>query len=133
MTKTLSRRSLMAGIAVVGAGPAVAIAASPAKTLTPIGKLWAEAETLRGQLITHRAQIEKAAVDGVPGWMRIGGEANRIAEARYGKLIEILNAPAKNLDDLKIIGQVSMDTDILNGARSWAAERFASAALTLAA
>ena len=35
------------------------------------------------------AEIEKAAVDGVPGWMRIGTEANRIAEARYGKLIDM--------------------------------------------
>jgi hypothetical protein len=131
MSNSLSRRTLVTGLTVVAATPV--LATTPAKVATPIGKLWAEAELLRGQLQAHRAEIEKAAVDGVPGWMRIGTEANRIAEARYGKLIEILNAPAKNLDDLKIIGQVSMDTDVLNGARSWAAERFASAALALAA
>ena len=131
MSNTLSRRTLVTGLSVVATVPTLAVAS--AKAVTPIGKLWGEAEVLRGQLSAHRAEIEKAAIDGVPGWMRLGTEANRIAEARYGKLIEILNAPARNLDDLKIIGQVSMDTDILNGARSWAAERFASAALALAA
>lgn len=130
--KPLSRRAMLAGLGVAAAAPA-AVYAAPSKPLTPIGKLWGEAEALRGQINSYRAEIEAASVNGVPGWMRLGGEANRLSEQRYAKLIEILNAPAKNVDDLKIIGQVSMDTDILNGARSWAAERFASAALTLAA
>lgn len=127
-----SRRVLLAGLGVAAVAPA-AVYAAPAKPLTPIGKLWGEAEALRGQINSYRAEIEAASINGVPGWMRLGGEANRLSELRYSKMIEILNAPAKNVDDLKIIGQVSMDTDILNGARAWAAERFASAALTLAA
>jgi hypothetical protein len=129
---SFSRRAMMAASLGALAAPA-AVYAAPSKALTPIGKLWGEAEALRSQIGTYRADIEQAAVNGVPGWMRLGGEANRLSEQRYAKLIEILNAPAKNVDDLKIIGQVSMDTDILNGARSWAAERFASAALALAA
>lgn len=128
----LSRRAMIAGIGVAAAAPA-ALAAPAAKPLTPIARLWRDAENLRAEISAYRSEIELASVNGVPGWMRLGGDANRLAEKRYGKLVEILNAPAKNVEDLKIIGQVSMDSDILNGARSWAAERLASAAQTLAA
>lgn len=127
----LSRRAMIAGLGVAAAAPAAY--AAPAKPLTPIARLWRDAENLRAEISAYRSEIELASVNGVPGWMRLGGDANRLAEQRYTKLIEILNAPAKNVEDLKIIGQVSMDTDILNGARSWAAERLASATLALAA
>lgn len=130
-TKTLSRRLLLAGATAAVAGPA--LAAAPAGT-TAIGKLWAEAETLKLQLVAHRGAIAEAAANGgIPGWMRLGGEANRIAEARYGKLVAILNTPAKTVGDLAILGKVSQDQDILNGARGWASERLASATLALAA
>lgn len=133
-TKTLSRRLLLAGATAAVAGPALAAApALPAGT-TAIGKLWAEAETLKLQLVAHRGAIAEAAANGgIPGWMRLGGEANRIAEARYGKLVAILNTPAKTTGDLAILGKVTQDQDILNGARGWASERLASATLSLAA
>lgn len=133
-TKTLSRRLLLAGSAAAVAAPAMAASPAVPAGTTAIGKLWAEAETLKLQLVAHRGAIaDAAAIGGIPGWMRLGGEANRIAEARYGKLVAILNAPAKTVGDLAILGKVTQDQDILNGARGWASERLASATLALAA
>jgi hypothetical protein len=129
-TTPLSRRALVTGATLAAAAPALAAASGT----TPIAKLWAEAQSLGSQLTAHRSAITAAAgKGGIPGWMRLGGEANRIAEARYGKLIEILNTPAKTAGDLAILGKVSQDEDILSGARSWASERLASAATSLAA
>ena len=134
-TPVLSRRVLVAGSAALLAGPA--LAAAPAVTATtPIAKLWAEAQTLASQLATYRGQIAEAAMragDGVPGWMRLGGEANRVADARYGKLVAILKETPKNAGDLAIIGRVSQDSDITSGARAWASERLAAATLAMAA
>lgn len=133
-TKTLSRRLLLAGATAAVAAPAMAAAPAVPAGTTAIGKLWAEAETLKLQLVAHRGAIAEAAANGgIPGWMRLGGEANRIAEARYGKLVAILNTPAKTTGDLAILGKVTQDQDILNGARGWASERLASATLSLAA
>lgn len=139
-TKTLSRRVLLAGATVAVAAPALAttsaLATPPAAPVgtTTIGKLWAEAEALKLQLLAHRGAIAEAAANGgIPGWMRLGGEANRIAEQRYGKLVAILNTPAKTSGDLAVLGKVSQDNDILNGARAWASERLASATISLAA
>lgn len=133
-TKTLSRRLLLAGATAAVAAPAMAAAPAVPAGTTAIGKLWAEAETLKLQLVAHRGAIAEAAANGgIPGWMRLGGEANRIAEARYGKLVAILNTPAKTTGDLAILGKVTQDQDILSGARGWASERLASATLSLAA
>ncbi len=139
MKKTLSRRMLVAGVTLAAVAPAFAAApqaatGTVAARSTAIGALWAEAEALKRQLIAHRGAIAEAAANGgIPGWMRLGGEANRIAEARYAKLVAILNTPAKTADDLAVLGKVSQDDDILNGARSWASERLASASIALAA
>jgi hypothetical protein len=129
---TLSRRVMMAGAAIAGA---TTLAGAPVLAAeTPIAKLWAEAEALGVKLGAHRAAIAAAAAEGgIPGWMRLGGEANAIAEARYAKLIAILNAPATTAGDLAIIGKVTRDSDITEGARAWAGERLTSAALSLAA
>jgi hypothetical protein len=129
---TLSRRVILAGATVAAALPAVA--ATPAAPATPIARLWAEAEALKLGLLRHRGAIaEAAAQGGIPGWMRLGGEANRIAEARYGKLVAILNAPAKSPADLGIIARVAQDDDMLAGPRAWASERLAAASAALAA
>ncbi len=135
MTKStlVSRRTLVAGAAITGA---TLIAGAPAFAAgtTPIAKLWADAETLRGQLAVHRDAIAAAAANGgIPGWMRLGGEANKIAEARYGKLIAILKAEPKNAQDLAIIAKVTQDNDIAEGGRAWASARLAEAAASLAA
>jgi hypothetical protein len=130
---TLSRRALVAGSAVLAAGPALAVGAAPAGT-TPISTLWAEALELGSKLAACRGQIAEAAAragDGVPGWMRLGGEANRIAEARYGKLIAILRETPRSKGDLAILAKVSVDADVTSGARAWAGERLAAAAIAL--
>jgi hypothetical protein len=129
---TFTRRILVAGTAALAAAPAVA--AAPATT--PIAQLWSEAQALGSRLAAHRSAIAAAALrsqDGVPGWMRLGGEANRIAEARYQKLVAILNETPRHRGDLAILAKVSQDTDISAGARAWAAERLAAATLTLSA
>lgn len=130
--KTLSRRVVLAAATAAAAVPAMA--ASPAAPATPIARLWSEAEGLKLALIRHRGAIaEAAATGGIPGWMRLGGEANRLAEARYGKLIAILNAKAEQPGDLAILAKVAKDDDILAGPRAWASERLAAAATTMAA
>jgi hypothetical protein len=132
-TKTLSRRMVVAGTAALAAGPV--LAAAPAAP-TPIASLWAQAQTLATRLASHRGLIAEAAAragDGVPGWMRLGGEANAIAEERYGKLVAILRETPKNAGDLAIIAKVSQDADISAGARLWASERLAAATLAIAA
>lgn len=133
MTKTtkLSRRALAGGAFALAALPAAAAQPAP----SPIARLWAEAETLRVKLAGHRAAIAEAAAkagDGLPGWMRLGGEANRIAELHYGKLVATLNAEPKNAGDLAILAKVSTDPDIAAGPRIWASERLTQAAVKLA-
>ena len=101
---------------------------------TPIARLWSEAQTLASKLAAHRGAISAAALranDGVPGWMRLSGEANAIAEARYGKLVTILNTTPRTQGDLAILAKVSQDTDISSGARAWASEKLASATIML--
>ena len=132
-TTSVSRRMLVAGAALTGATLIAGVPAFAAGT-TPIAKLWAEAEALRGRLAAHRDAIAASAANGgIPGWMRLGGEANAIAEARYGKLIAILNAQPKTAQDLAIIAKVTQDSDITEGGRAWASARLAEAAASLAA
>lgn len=130
--KTLSRRVILAGATAAAAAPA--LAATPAAPATPVARLWAEAESLKLALLRHRAAIAAAAgTGGIPGWMRLGGEANRIAEARYGKLIALLNSRPETRGDLAILAKVAQDDDILAGPRAWASEKLAAASQTLAA
>ena len=130
--KTLSRRALVTGV--TAAGATAAVGAKATAGTTPIARLWAEAEALRAELGAHRAAIAAAAANGgIPGWMRLGGAANRVGEARYARLVAILNTRAETAGDLAILGKVAMDEDVLSGARSWAAERLASASIALAA
>lgn len=129
--KPLSRRLLVAGAPLALAMPA--LAAAP-QAETPIARLWAEAETLKTRLAGHRAAIAEASqAGGIPGWMRLSGEANTLAEARYSKLVAILRTEARTRGDVAILARVSRDEDILAGPRAWAAERLAEASLTLAA
>jgi hypothetical protein len=70
---TLSRRALVAGSAMLAAGPAFAATSTGP---TPISRLWAEAQGLASQLAAHRGEITAAAVrtgTSTPGWMRLGG------------------------------------------------------------
>lgn len=131
--KTLSRRVVLAG-ATLAAAAAPAAAATATTPATPIARLWAEAEALKLGLLRHRGAIADAAgTGGIPGWMRLGGEANRIAEARYGKLVAILKTRAEQPGDLAILARVAQDDDILAGPRAWAGERLAAATAALAA
>lgn len=129
---TLTRRALVAGTAALASAPA--FAGTPGGP-TPIARLWTDAQALASKLAAHRGAIAAAAQrtgTSTPGWMRLGGEANRIAEERYGKLVAILSAEPRHPGDLAIIARVSQDPDIQMGARLWASEKLASATLALA-
>jgi hypothetical protein len=124
-TAIFSRRAAFAGVAAAAAIPA---AASATSGQTAIGKLWVEAEALKARINGFRAEISaQAAQGGIPGWMRIGGEANKLGEARYQHLVAILNAKAERESDLVIIAKVLRDEDMQNGAKAYAADRLASA------
>jgi hypothetical protein len=133
-TLAFTRRMAVAGAAAALVVPAVAVPASAApKGPTAIGKLWAEAETLKRQLEQHRAVIAaKAAEGGIAGWMRLGGDANRIGEARYARLVAILNAVPVSQGDVAILARVVQDEDIQQGAKGFAADRLASAVIATA-
>lgn len=129
--KKLSRRALVAGAGALSAAPAFAATGTAP---TPIATLWSEAQTLASKLAAHRGAIAAAASrtgNSTPGWMRLGGEANRIAEARYGKLVAILHETPRNNGDLAILAKVSQDADIQLGARLWASEKLAAATVAL--
>ncbi len=124
----LTRRALVAVAGALAVAPAVAAAPQASSSTTAIGKLWSEAETLRKMLETHRAAIADAARNGgIAGWMRLGGEANRIGEARYGKLVAILNARPETASDLVIMGRTTLEDDIRSGSFGWAGEQLARA------
>ncbi len=130
MTTQLTRRSLAAAFAGAAAAPAAAIAATA--PTTPMASLWAEAEALRGDLEAHRDAIAAATHEGgVPGWMRLGQEANRLGEARYARLVAILNAEPTSHADLAIMGRAALDDDIRYGGVTWAGEQLARATVAL--
>lgn len=133
-TDQLSRRGFVgvAGLA-AAAGSATVALATPSTTMSG---LWADVQTLDAQLATHRAAITAATeAGGISGWMRLGGEANRIAEERYAKLMAILRASPESRQDLAIMAKVTLDDDVRHGAVGWAGEQLArgTIALTLSA
>jgi hypothetical protein len=129
-----TRRMAVTG-AVAGAAAAVAtpVLATAPQGRTTIGALWAEAETLKRQLEQHRAVIQaKAAEGGIAGWMRLGGDANRIGEARYARLMAILKTEPAAQGDVTIMARVVQDEDVQHGAKGFAADRLASAVIATA-
>ncbi len=124
---TLSRRTMFGAAAALAAAP-VAAGQAFASGTTTIGRHWAQAESLKDQLATHRAAITAAASNGgISGWMRLGGEANALGQRRYDALVAILNTRPESTQDLAILGKVVLDADIQNGARNWAGEQLANA------
>jgi hypothetical protein len=127
-TTNLTRRHIMAGAAALAAAAPAAASALPA--VTPIGELWTKAEALRLKLEAHRAAIAAAAHNGgISGWMRLGGEANALGEARYQALIAILKSKPHSATDLAIMGKTVLDDEIGNAAQQWASAQFANATI----
>jgi hypothetical protein len=128
-TPSLTRRSAFAGAAALTLVPVVASAESAE---TAIGKLWSEAEVLNARLDAYRAEITAVAQNGgISGWMRLGGEANTLGGQRYAKLMAILHVKPENQNDLAILARVVLDDEISNGAKGYAADQFARAAIAL--
>lgn len=133
---TISRRVLVAGAGALAAAPALAATGTNRSDFapTPIAILWSDAQTLASKLAAHRGAIAAAEARtgrSTPGWMRLGGEANALAEARYGKLVAILRETPRNVGDLAILAKASQDADIQRGGRLWAMEKLASATVAL--
>lgn len=129
MTNTpMTRRNLVVAAAAMTAAPAAIAGTIDTTARTAISALWAEAEKLRLRLESHRAAISAAAESGgISGWMRLGGEANEIGEARYAKLVAIMKEQPASQGDLAIMGQVTLDDDFRRGAFNWAGEQLARA------
>ncbi len=129
---TTTRRAALAGAAAFAVAPVAALAkAAPA---SPIKALWGEARALEAALAPHSGAIAASkAQRGLPGWMTMQGPAYELGEARYGRLVAILNAEPKDAQDLAIMAQVSRDPDMVEGPLGWASARVAEAAMTLAA
>jgi hypothetical protein len=133
MTSKLTRRGLVAAIGTAAAAPAAAFAAANPQS-SPMQRLWRDAEALRVQLDVHRDAISAAAQDGgIPGWMRLGQEANRLGEERYAKLVAILNGAPQNQADLTIMAKAALDDDIRYGGVTWAGEQLARATIGFSA
>jgi hypothetical protein len=131
MTTTVTRRTAFAGAAALAAVPTGASALTKVKP-TQIGTLWAEAESLKETLAVHRAAIAQAAANGgISGWMRLGGEANRLGAARYERLVAILNATPRSEADLAVMARVVQDAEFRNGAHGFAAEKLADATVRM--
>jgi hypothetical protein len=126
-----TRRAALAGVVAAFAAPvATAGSALGARVDTPIRSLWRQIEGLDRKLIVHASEIASAGeARGLPGWMLLQGEANRLGEERYGKLVAILDARPVDARDLAIVAKVSQDADIVAGPRGWAGARLAIAAL----
>ncbi|MCU0885225.1 MAG: hypothetical protein MUC44_09795 [Beijerinckiaceae bacterium] len=127
--RTLSRRALVVAGGALAALPATAVAsAAPVAGITPIAALWADAERLRIALAAHSEAIAAATdAEGIAGWMRLGGEANRLGEERHGKLIAILKETPRSSADLSIMAKVTLDDDVRRGGFNWAGEQLARA------
>lgn len=128
------RRALLAGAAVAAAAtPAAAAGLAPAQGDTAVGRLWAQAQALRGKMDRYAAEIADAERQGgIPGWMRLSGEANELGEARYQTLVKMLKAAPADAQDVRLIARAAQDSDIANGPRAWAVAQ-ASDALDLVA
>lgn len=116
------RRALLAGAAVAAAAtPAAAASLAPAQGDTAVGKLWAQAQALRGKMDRYAEEIAAAERQGgIPGWMRLSGEANELGEARYQTLVNILKAKPASTQDMRLIARAAQDADMRNGPASWA-------------
>jgi hypothetical protein len=128
-----TRRAALAGVVAAMAAPvATAGSALAARADTPVRVLWRQIEGLDRKLIVHASEIASAGeARGLPGWMLLQGEANRLGEERYGKLVAILNAKPLDARDLAIVAKASQDADIVAGPRGWAGSRLAIAALAV--
>jgi hypothetical protein len=127
-----TRRAALAGVVAAIAAPVATAGSALAGRAadTPIRSLWRQIEGLDRKLLIHASEIASAGeARGLPGWMLLQGEANRLGEERYGKLIAILNAKPLDAGDLAIIAKASQDADIVAGPRGWAGSRLAVAAL----
>ncbi len=121
---TISRRHLLAGAASLGAVAVV----SPVFASTAIARAWARAEALRVQMAPHGRAIEAAfRAGGVPGWMRMKGDAYAYGETRYGLLVDILNATPTSAADLEVQRRAARDGEMQDGPRDWAHARLALA------
>lgn len=123
------RRALLAGAAVAAAAtPAAAAGLTASQGDTAVGKLWSEAQALRGKMDRYAAQIADAERQGgIPGWMRLSGEANELGEARYQTLVKLLKASPANAQDVRLIARAAQESDIANGPRGWAAAQASDA------
>ncbi len=123
---TTTRRAVISGAAMLAAGPALALGGLAAPE-SGMAALWRRAEDIKGRLGADMMALQA----GVPGWMRAGGEASRLGEARYAALVTILNGKPAHAADLGVMAKAARETEMVHGPHDWANERFMQAALAL--
>ncbi|MCA0423399.1 MAG: hypothetical protein LCH61_08760 [Proteobacteria bacterium] len=140
-----TRRTLLGATAALAAAPVSAIAvAAPSATPAPaaaapatsgtIRALWDEVIDLSIRLSSHAPALTAAdRGTGLPGWMYVSGEANDLGNARYDRLVAILKAQPASADDVAIMARAATHADITSGPATFAGQRVAMAAMTLAA
>lgn len=111
------------------------VAAAAAPVLSgDIRRLWDEVIDLSIRMNAHAqetASVERGT--GLPGWMYVSGEANDLGNARYDRLVAILKAEPTTSEDVAIIARAATHADIAAGPASFAGQRLAMAAMTMAA
>ena len=123
---TTTRRAVLGAAAVLAACPTFALAAN-ANADSGITRLWQQAEILKDRIGTDMMTLQ----GGVPAWMRAGGEASRLGEARYKALVSILEAEPAHGADLALMAKAARETEMVHGPHDWAKEQFMQAAAGL--
>lgn len=146
---TTTRRTILGATAALAAAPLSAFAAtSPvsAPVVAPVAaaaapalsgdirRLWDEVIDLSIRMNAHVQETASAERGtGLPGWMYVSGPANDLGNARYDRLVAILKAEPTSSEDISIMARAATHADIAAGPASFASQRLAMAAMTMAA
>ena len=129
-----TRRTVLAAAGAALAAPAVSLAPAVAGASAPrggtrIAGLWAQARELQRRMKPYATEIaDLSERAGLPGWMHLSGDANRLGHRRYDALVTILKTRPETLDDLATLGQVTREAEIRQGPATWARFQFDNAA-----
>jgi hypothetical protein len=129
-----TRRAFVAAAGAAATAPVLPVISAlagecPAPAKTPVAILWERAEALNADLGAFADEIAPlTGRAGLPGWMHMAGDANRIGHERYDALIGILKTKARSLDDLATMSRVLNEAEIAHGPATWARFQFDEAA-----
>jgi hypothetical protein len=119
---------MVAGMPAVAGLPIVA-KSERSGAMTPICRLWGEAQSLQQAMSVFSAEMAVGRQrNGLPGWMSAGGAVNELGNRRYDALVSMLKGTAQTIDDLAILGEAVRQEEMRDGPASWAHRQFDRAA-----